>query len=150
MNKDSLPSLSISNNLNSGLNMSLLFSSTSAASSTANPSDPQRAVDMASFLKDFMDMHNDQIKTGTAAKSNTNHETRKISQSLVIHEEHSGNERSKECSSSLMDVSNESSDEENEEHSDFPPNGDKECSEKEYHYVGLTGKLLPLYQKPDM
>ena len=74
----------------------------------------------------------------------------KISQSLVIHEEHSGNERSKECSSSLMDVSNESSDEENEEHSDFPPNGDKECSEKEYHYVGLTGKLLPLYQKPDM
>ena len=49
-----------------------------------------------------------------------------------------------------MDVSNESSDEENEEHSDFPPNGDKECSEKEYHFVGLTGKLLPLYQKPDM
>ena len=143
-------SLSISNSLNSGLNMNLLFSSAATSSTAANPSDPQRAVDMASFLKDFMDMHNDQIKTETVVKANTNNETRKISQSLVIHEEHSGNERRKECSSSLMDVSNESSDEENEEHSDFPPNSDKESSEKEYHFVGLTGKLLPLYQKPDM
>ena len=150
INGNLLQSLSISNSLNSGLNMNLLFSSAATSSTAANPSDPQRAVDMASFLKDFMDMHNDQIKTEAVVKANTNNETRKISQSLVIHEEHSGNERRKECSSSFMDVSNESSDEENEEHSDFPPNSDKESSEKEYHFVGLTGKLLPLYQKPDM
>ena len=156
MNKDSLSAISSStstvHNASANLNLNLVFSPSSSSSSSStsnNPSDPQRSVDMASFLRDFMDMHNDQKKAIKTVKTNAKNEAKKISESLVIHEEHSGDDRSKEVSSSLMDVSNESSDEENEEHSDFPSNGDKDCSEKEYHFVGLDGKLLPLYQKPD-
>ena len=93
--------------------------------------------DMASFLKDYIDLH-DQKNRG------------KTTESLVIHEEHSMTGRASDTTRALMDVCDESSDDLDAEE-DFPAAcGDRECVEREYHYAGLDGRLLPLYQEPDM
>jgi hypothetical protein len=93
--------------------------------------------DMASFLKDYIDLH-DQKNRG------------KTTESLVIHEQHSITGRTSDTTRALMDVCDESSDDLDAEE-DFPAAcGDRECVEREYHYTGLDGRLLPLYQEPDM
>ena len=102
------------------------------------------SVDMASFLKDFIDLHSDQKGKKDSAES------------LVIHEQ--GRSGGRVITKSLLSGCDESSDEEEEvemdeedeeEGIDYPTDTGA-CPEKEYHYVGRDGRVLPLYLEPDM
>ena len=110
------------------------------------------SVDMASFLKDFIDLHSDQKGKRDSAES------------LVIHEQGmgqgigQGRSGGRVITKSLLSGCDESSDEEEEvemdeedeeDGIDFPTDTGA-CPEKEYHYVGRDGRVLPLYLEPDM